>query len=123
VVAVWGARSECGWAELFPIVERRVASEVCPLFFQLGGGDAMRYALTAAGFTGVEVERIATTLAYDSGESACGAAFAGGRSRFRIHGLTSPRGRRCMGSIWSRLRSTERVRGTGCRGRSSSRGR
>jgi hypothetical protein len=38
----------------------------------------MRYALTAAGFTGVEVERIATTLAYDSGESACGAAFAGG---------------------------------------------
>jgi ubiquinone/menaquinone biosynthesis C-methylase UbiE len=78
VVSVWGARSECGWAEIFPIVERRVASDVCPLFFQLGGGDALRYAFEAAGFGSVEVERMATTLSYDSPASACGAAFAGG---------------------------------------------
>jgi ubiquinone/menaquinone biosynthesis C-methylase UbiE len=78
VVSVWGARSECGWAEVFPIVERRVASDVCPLFFQLGAGDALRYAFDAAGFGGVEVERMATTLSYDSAASACGAAFAGG---------------------------------------------
>jgi ubiquinone/menaquinone biosynthesis C-methylase UbiE len=77
-VAVWGPRSACGWAEVFPIVERRVASDVCPLFFQLGGGDALRYALTRAAYSGIEVERLATTLSYDSGESACGAAFAGG---------------------------------------------
>jgi ubiquinone/menaquinone biosynthesis C-methylase UbiE len=78
VVAVWGPRAHCGWAEIFPIVERRVASEVCPLFFQLGAGDSLRYALTAARFSDIEVERITTTLSYDSGESACGAAFAGG---------------------------------------------
>jgi ubiquinone/menaquinone biosynthesis C-methylase UbiE len=78
VTAVWGARGRCGWADIFPIVERRVASEVCPLFFQLGTGDSMCRALRAAGFIDIEIERITTTLRYDSGESACGAAFAGG---------------------------------------------
>ncbi len=41
VMAVWGARDKCGWAEIFPIVERRVESDVCPLFFQLGTADAL----------------------------------------------------------------------------------
>jgi ubiquinone/menaquinone biosynthesis C-methylase UbiE len=77
-VAVWGARSRCGWAEIFPIVERRVTSEVCPLFFQLGSGDALQYALTRTAYSDIEVERISTTLSYDTGDSACGAAFAGG---------------------------------------------
>jgi len=77
-VAVWGAREQCGWAEIFPIVERRVASEVCPLFFQLGNRDALRYALDAAGWGDITVERMTTTLEYDSAEAACGAAFAGG---------------------------------------------
>jgi ubiquinone/menaquinone biosynthesis C-methylase UbiE len=77
-VAVWGARANCGWAEIFPIVERRVASEVCPLFFQLGNGEALHYALDAAGWVDITVERITTTLTYDSAEAACGAAFAGG---------------------------------------------
>jgi ubiquinone/menaquinone biosynthesis C-methylase UbiE len=78
VVSVWGARSRCGWAEIFPIVERRVASEVCPLFFQLGTGDALSYALESAGFQVTTVERMAPGLRYASGEDACGAAFAGG---------------------------------------------
>jgi ubiquinone/menaquinone biosynthesis C-methylase UbiE len=78
VVAVWGARARCGWAEVFPIVEQRVASDVCPLFFQLGTGDALADDLTRAGFVDIDVERITTVLRYDSGESACGAAFAGG---------------------------------------------
>jgi ubiquinone/menaquinone biosynthesis C-methylase UbiE len=78
VIAVWGARTHCGWAEIFPIVERRVASEVCPLFFQLGTGDSLQYALAAARFSDIEVERITATLSYESAESACGAAFAGG---------------------------------------------
>jgi ubiquinone/menaquinone biosynthesis C-methylase UbiE len=78
VVAVWGSRKHCGWAEMFPIVERRVASEVCPLFFQLGGGDTLRLTMQEAGFDDILVDRIATTLEYDSAEDACGAAFAGG---------------------------------------------
>ena len=78
VVAVWGARSSCGWAEIFTIVDHFVKSEVCPMFFQLGGGDALRTAMTMGGFTSVVVERIASTLDYASGEEACEAAFAGG---------------------------------------------
>jgi ubiquinone/menaquinone biosynthesis C-methylase UbiE len=76
--AVWGARPKCGWAELFPIVERRVASDVCPLFFHLGTGDSLTQALTAAGFVGARVERLRVSLRYESAEEAAGAAFLGG---------------------------------------------
>ena len=78
VVAVWGARNRCGWAKVFPIVDRRVASEVCPMFFQLGAGDMLRNTMEAAGFGDVCVDRIATTLQYESPDAAVGAAFAGG---------------------------------------------
>jgi ubiquinone/menaquinone biosynthesis C-methylase UbiE len=76
--AVWGARKNCGWAELFPIVERRVTSDVCPLFFQLGTGEALSLAMAQAGFSDVRVERIPTVLEYESAEVALGAAFLGG---------------------------------------------
>lgn len=78
VVAVWGERSSCGWAEIFPIVDHRVNSEVCPMFFQLGGGDALRMALVAAGFADITSEHVRVTLNYASADDACGAAFAGG---------------------------------------------
>ena len=39
--AVWGQRSKCGWAEIFPIVNSRVQSEVCPMFFGLGTGQTL----------------------------------------------------------------------------------
>jgi ubiquinone/menaquinone biosynthesis C-methylase UbiE len=78
VVAVWGAREKCGWAEIFPIVDRRVSSEVCPLFFQLGTVDTLRAAMAQAGFTDLSGDRLSTRLCYESPEEACGAAFAGG---------------------------------------------
>jgi len=78
VVAVWGARNRCGWAEIFPIVDRRVASEVCPMFFQLGTGDLLRHTMEGAGFGDVHVDRILTTLEYESPDDAVGAAFVGG---------------------------------------------
>ena len=78
VAAVWGARSHCGWAEVFPIVESRVASEVCPLFFQLGTADQLARACAEAGFREVVSERISSVLHYASGAEACGAAFEGG---------------------------------------------
>ncbi|HEY3935654.1 MAG TPA: methyltransferase domain-containing protein [Gemmatimonadales bacterium] len=78
IVAVWGARERCGWSQLFPIVDRIVRSEVCPLFFDLGDGDALRAAMQGAGFIDIDVERIETILSYDSGDEACDAAFAGG---------------------------------------------
>ena len=42
VVSAWGERRNCGWAELFPIVDARVSSDVCPMFFALGAGDVPR---------------------------------------------------------------------------------
>jgi SAM-dependent methyltransferase len=78
VAAVWGRRDRCGWAEIFPIVDRRVQSDVCPLFFQLGTGDALEAAFHAAGFAGITTERFATRLHYDTPEDACKAAFLGG---------------------------------------------
>ena len=78
VAAVWGARANCGWAEIFPIVESRVDSDVCPMFFQLGTSDQLARAFSAAGFREVASERLSSTLEYASGADACGAAFEGG---------------------------------------------
>ena len=78
VAAVWGQRQHCGWAEVFPIVEARVRSDVCPLFFHLGTADVLAQTFQAAGFTDIASERLQTVLSYASAEVACGAAFAGG---------------------------------------------
>jgi ubiquinone/menaquinone biosynthesis C-methylase UbiE len=77
-VAVWGARDRCGWAEILPIVDERVRSEVCPMFFHLGTGRSLEISMEAAGFQDIVVERMPTTLHYASGADACGAAFVGG---------------------------------------------
>ena len=78
VVAVWGARAHCGWAEVFPIVESRVASDVCPMFFQLGTGDTLVELLARAGFEALRADRLSSTLEYESSEDAADAAFIGG---------------------------------------------
>jgi ubiquinone/menaquinone biosynthesis C-methylase UbiE len=78
VAAVWGRRDRCGWADIFPIVDARVTTEVCPLFFHLGTHDMLAQTFAAAGFKHMVSDRLSTTLAYASPEEACGAAFAGG---------------------------------------------
>lgn len=78
VAAVWGARKNCGWAEIFPVVDARVESEVCPMFFQLGTGENLQRAFETAGFGSLHTERLNTFLHYDSVDDALGAAFAGG---------------------------------------------
>lgn len=78
VIAVWGQRNQCGWAELFPIVDRRVSSDVCPMFFQLGARGALGSTLDTAGFSEINSQRISTTLRYASEDDACGAGFLGG---------------------------------------------
>jgi SAM-dependent methyltransferase len=77
-VVVWGRRARCGWAEVFPIVERRVTSDVCPLFFGLGAPGALEAALADAGFTGVEAERPEGVLEWPDGETAIDAMLRGG---------------------------------------------
>jgi len=78
VAAVWGERDHCGWAEIFEIVDKRVSSEVCPMFFQLGTGNLLQLYFQKAGFEEVHSERISTSLDYASDHEACGAAFEGG---------------------------------------------
>ena len=76
--AVWGARAKCGWADIFPIVDARVSSDVCPLFFQLGTKDSLARAFSRAGFSDVRFERIEVPLEYASADEALNAAFKGG---------------------------------------------
>lgn len=77
-VAVWGRRDRCGWSEIFPIVDSRVESDVCPLFFQLGGQSALAYAFNRAGFTDLHQERIDRPLPFASERDVLAAVFAGG---------------------------------------------
>lgn len=76
--AVWGARKNCGWADIFPIVDARVKSEVCPMFFRMGTGSVMANELREAGFVNVKEQRISTVLPFANDEGALTAAFTGG---------------------------------------------
>jgi ubiquinone/menaquinone biosynthesis C-methylase UbiE len=77
-LAVWGERARCGWSSVFGIVQAEVASEVCPLFFSLGQGEALGDLCAGCGFEQVRLQRITTTLRYAGAAEACAAAFAGG---------------------------------------------
>ena len=83
--AVWGQRDNCGWAEVFEIVDKRVSSEVCPMFFNLGNRDVLKRSFEVAGFSNVALERIQTHLIYHSDDEAYGAAFAGGPVALAYH--------------------------------------
>jgi SAM-dependent methyltransferase len=78
VLAVWGERARCGWAPVFAIVDAEVRSEVCPLFFGLGQGDALARRCTAAGLRVTVQRRRSDWLDYADGDQACAAAFVGG---------------------------------------------
>lgn len=78
IVLTWGARKNCGWAEIFPIVDRRVKSDVCPLFFQQGTGQTLASTFKAASFRDIKTERFSYLLDYATDEEAYLAAFAGG---------------------------------------------
>ena len=57
VATVWGERRNCGWAEIFPIVDARVVSEVCPLFFASGAPGSLKRDFGEAGLHGIEEHR------------------------------------------------------------------
>lgn len=84
-VAVWGRRNACGWADIFQIADKRVSSEVCPMFFQLGQPGMLRAHLVTAGFRSIITTVINTELIYTSDTDACLAAFAGGPVALAYH--------------------------------------
>lgn len=78
VIAVWGSRKKCGWSSIFPIVDTRVNTDVCPMFFNLGESEVLKYPFKNAGFKDVSLSKIKTKLFYSSKEEACKASFLGG---------------------------------------------
>ncbi len=77
-VAVWGKRDRCGWASIFPIVDSRVESDVCPMFFHLGNQGALALAFQNAGFADLHEERVDRPLRFSSEGDVLAAVFAGG---------------------------------------------
>lgn len=77
-IAIWGERKHCGWADIFPIVDQYVASEVCPMFFQQGTGNTLEYSMENAGFRNIKVVRFHQKLIFRDDEHALMAAFSGG---------------------------------------------
>ncbi len=77
-VAVWGERRNCGWAEIFPITDARVQSEVCPMFFGLGAHGAAQAEMERAGFSDIREERIARMLSFPSPGAVLEAVIDGG---------------------------------------------
>ena len=78
IAAVWGKRTNCGWADIFEIVDKRVSSEVCPMFFNLGNDNVLENHFELAGFSTTKTIRIQSSLDYDTAEEACAASFEGG---------------------------------------------
>ena len=77
-VCVWGRRAACGFAEVFPIVDAHVHSDVCPHFFLLGGPGALTTSFGRAGLTDVVEEGMRVTLSWASADEACTAMLEGG---------------------------------------------
>ena len=94
-LAVWGERARVGWSEVFPIVDAEVTSDVCPLFFQLGGVGTLATLCLRMGFENVEAHRIAVTLEYSDADEACRAAFVGGPVALAWSKFTQEERERC----------------------------
>lgn len=77
-VLVWGERRNCGWAEIFPITDSHVHSEVCPMFFGLGVPGALVLAMANAGFSDVVEQRLAVSMQFESAERLLAAVIDGG---------------------------------------------
>lgn len=75
---VWGERRNCGWADVFPIVDARVASEVCPMFFGTGVPGAMKGIFETAGLEEVQEHRHSETLVFASKDDVVNAVLLGG---------------------------------------------
>jgi SAM-dependent methyltransferase len=78
IATVWGERRHCGWAEIFPIVDARVVSEVCPLFFGTGAPGALRRDFEAAGLSEVREHRHRELLEFENEDALLRAMLLGG---------------------------------------------
>lgn len=75
---VWGDRRNCGWAEVFPIVDSHVASEVCPMFFGTGAPGNLKRIFEDAGLGQIEEVRHCETLEFETEDDVLDAVLLGG---------------------------------------------
>ncbi|MGE3875857.1 MAG: class I SAM-dependent methyltransferase [Parvibaculaceae bacterium] len=78
VATVWGQRKNCGWAEIFPIVDARVASEVCPMFFAPGTAGNLARDFETAGLGHVREHRQQESLEFQDENALLTAMLRGG---------------------------------------------
>ena len=78
VATVWGERRNCKWADIFPIVDAHVASEVCPMFFGTGGPGALKAVMEAVGLRDLRETRQSEVLEFENAESLLDAVIKGG---------------------------------------------
>lgn len=78
VATIWGERRNCGWADIFPIVDARVASEVCPMFFISGAPGVLNSDFEAANLTVVREIRQSERLKFENADELCRAILLGG---------------------------------------------
>jgi ubiquinone/menaquinone biosynthesis C-methylase UbiE len=87
---VWGERRNCGWAEIFPIVDARVASEVCPLFFASGAPGALARDFEAAGLKDIQEHRQREQLEFADEKTLLTAMLLGGPVALAVKRFTPP---------------------------------
>ena len=75
---VWGERKNCGWAEIFPIVDARVQSEVCPLFYGCGAPGALHRDFEEAGLRDIREHRQQESLEFQNDRVLLTAMLIGG---------------------------------------------
>lgn len=75
---VWGERQHCGWADVFPIVDARVALQVCPLFFSTGWQGCLAADFEAAGLQQIEERRQIEVLRFSDDLDVITAVLLGG---------------------------------------------
>jgi SAM-dependent methyltransferase len=78
VATVWGQRKNCGWAEIFPIVDARVASEVCPMFFAPGTAGSLARDFEIAGLGNVREHHQQESLVFKDERALLTAMLRGG---------------------------------------------
>jgi SAM-dependent methyltransferase len=90
VATVWGERRNCGWAEIFPIVDARVASEVCPMFFASGTAGSLARDFDAAGLNSVREQRQREQLEFPNEAALLTAMLRGGPVALAVKRFTPP---------------------------------
>ena len=68
IATIWGERRNCGWADIFPIVDARVASEVCPLFFASGAPGILKVDFESANLTNIHEIRQSEMLEFENAD-------------------------------------------------------